>query len=205
MRLLLTRHETRAGGDSGLTLVELLVTTVLLGILGSLMTRAVVDTNSAFRVVDDQTQGLSDVRVAAERLDRDIRQARSVVCNPPGTAASLAAADPTCQYHLQVWIDYDSNYVQTPDETVTWSLAPSSRPGQFDLLRQVGTGPGVVEARTIVVQVAFTYDVQPGPAAPAPGQPHPVVVRVNMTYDANTRSGTTNKTVVFTGRLRNVG
>lgn len=194
----------RLRGDRGVTLVETLIVMVLLVIVSSLVTRAVIDSHKVVRIVDDQATGLADVRVASERLGRDIREARSVVCNPAGTAAPVATADPACQFHLQLWIDYDSDYVQQAAETVTWQLLASARPGQFDLARAVGSGPGVVQARSIVVQVAFSYDLQPTASAPAPGAAHTKVVNVDMTYDSNTRSGTSNKTVSFSGRLRNV-
>lgn len=189
--------------DRGLTLVEVLVTVVLLGIVGSLVTRAVIDSHKVVRITDDQTTGLADVRLAAERLGRDVRDARSVLCNPTGTPAALASADPTCVYHLQLWVDYNSDYVQQVDETVTWKLAPGPKAGQFDLVREVG-GLAVTQARTIVTQVAFGYDLPPGSAAPAAGAVSTRVVNVNMTYDALLGTGTGTKTVSFSGRLRNV-
>ncbi len=190
--------------DRGVTLVETLIVMILLAIVSTLVTRAVIDSHKVVRIVEDQTQGLADVRIASERLGRDIREARSVVCNPAGTPAPIVAADPTCEDHLQLWIDYDSDYAQQADETVTWSLDTSTRPDQFDLVRTVGAGAGQVQARTIVIQVAFGYDLPPTATAPAPGAAHTTVVNVNMTYDSNTKSGTQNKTVSFTGRLRNV-
>lgn len=190
-------------GDRGISLVEVLVVMLLLGTVGSVTLRAVVDTHKVVRITDDQTQGLSDVKLAAERLGRDIRDARSVLCNPAGTPSALATADPSCQYHLQLWVDYNSDYSQQAAETVTWQLAASSRPGQFDLVRTVD-GASVVQARTIVTQVAFTYDRMPGSTAPAPGAQTTELVKVNMTYDAVVKYGTTSKAVAFTGRLRNV-
>lgn len=193
----------RTSGDTGVSLVEVLVVMVLLAVVSTLITRAVLDSHKVVRMTDDQTQGLADVRIAAERLGRDIREARSVVCNPAGTPPALATADPNCIYHLQLWVDYDSDYFQDVDETVTWSLSPSTSPGQFDLARTVD-GDLRVQARTIVTQVAFSYDLQPGATAPAAGSAHTTQVNVNMTYDAVTNSGTTPKTVAFSGRLRNV-
>ena len=193
----------RTTDDRGVTLVETLIVLVLVGIIGTITTRAVVDSHKVARITEDQTSGLSDVRIAAERLGRDIRDARSVVCNPTGTPAALAAADPTCIYHLQLWVDYNSDYVQQADETVTWQLATSSRPGQYDLIRTVN-GAAKTQARTIVTQVAFGYDLQPGATAPAPGAASTKVVNVNMTYDAIKPYGTSNKSVSFTARLRNV-
>lgn len=197
------KAQGRATGDEGITLVEVLLVMVLLAIVSTLVTRAVIDSHKVVRMTDDQTQGLADVRIAAERLGRDIRESRSVVCNPTGTPAALAAADPTCQYHLQLWIDDNSDYVQEVAETVTWSLVAGADPGQFDLVRSVG-GAAQTQARTIVTQVAFSYDLQPQAVAPAPGAAHTTRVDVNMTYDAVTNSGTSDRTVSFTGRLRNV-
>lgn len=190
--------------DAGVTLVETLLVMVLLAIVSTLVTRAVLDSHKVVRLVTDQSDGLADVRIASERLGRDIREARSVVCNPVGTPAAIAAADPTCQSHLQLWIDYDSNYVQTTDETVTWRLAPGTRPGQFDLVRAAGAVTVVVEARTIVTNIAFNYDLPPLATVPAPGAAHTTRVIVGMGYDAVLNSGTQLKTVSFTGRLRNV-
>lgn len=193
-----------ATSDAGVTLVETLVVMVLLAIVGTLVTRAVMDTHQIVRLTDDQTQGLADVRIASERLGRDVREARSVLCNPAGTPSALASADPNCLYHLQLWIDYNADYAQQVEETVTWRLDPSGDPGHYDLVRAVGTGTGIVQSRTIVTQVAFAYDLQPGAVPPAPGAPHTTRVDVDMTYDAVRNSGTSNKTVSFTARLRNV-
>jgi prepilin-type N-terminal cleavage/methylation domain-containing protein len=187
--------------DRGLSLVEVLVAMVLLTIVGSLVTRAMIDSHKVVRITEDQTQGLADVRIASERLSRDIRDARSVLCNPTGTPPALAAADPTCLYHLQLWIDYNSNYVQEPAETVTWQLTPNG--DQFDMSRVVN-GVGRVQARSIVTQVAFSYDLPPGSTMPAPGAAQTKSVRVQMTYDSMTNTGTSQKAVAFTARLRNV-
>jgi prepilin-type N-terminal cleavage/methylation domain-containing protein len=187
--------------DRGLSLVEVLVAMVLLTIVGSLVTRAMIDSHKVVRITEDQTQGLADVRIASERLSRDIRDARSVLCNPIGTPPALAAADPTCLYHLQLWIDYNSNYVQEPAETVTWQLTPNG--DQFDMSRVVN-GVGRVQARSIVTQVAFSYDLPPGSTMPAPGAAQTKSVRVQMTYDSMTNTGTSQKAVAFTARLRNV-
>lgn len=198
------RPEARIRGDHGVTLVETLIVMVLLAIVSTLVTRAVIDSHKVVRIVEDQASGLADVRLASERLGRDLREARSVLCNPTGTDPALITADPTCQDHLQLWVDYNSDYVQQVSETVTWRLVPSARPNQFDVARSVGAGASVVQARSIVDRVAFAYDYAPSSTPPAPGAAHTRVVNVDMTYDSNTRSGTSDKTVSFSGRLRNV-
>lgn len=190
-------------GADGFTLIELMVAMVLLSVVGTLVGRAIIDAHKMVRLTDDQTQGLSDVRVAGERLVRDVRDARSVVCNPAGTPAALAAADQICRYHLQLWVDYNSDYAQQASETVTWQLRAGSYAGQFDLLRTAG-GAEAVEARTIVTQVAFSYDLLPAATAPLPGALHTTAVTTDMSYDAVLARGTSTKTVSLTARLRNV-
>jgi Tfp pilus assembly protein PilW len=190
--------------DEGTTLVELLVTIIIMGVVGAIVTSAMVGAHVLFRSTEDQSAGLQDVRVASERLGRDVRDARAVLCNPAGTPAVLVASDPTCQYHLQVWIDYNSNYKQDASETVTWNLQPRGTTTYYDLVRSLGTAPSVVEARTIIDQIAFAYDLQPGSTQPAPGASHTTTVNTNMTYDARRNAGTSSRTVTFSARLRNV-
>ena len=203
MRSVQERWGERTRSDDGVTLVETLVVMVLMTIIGTILLVAVVDSNKLARATNDQTQGLTDMRIATERLTRDIRDARSVLCNPSGTTAALVS-DTTCTYHLQLWSDYNSDYVQQTSETVTWHLRAGASAGQYDLVRQVSGQSEIVEARTIVKNVAFTYDLLPGAVTPAPGDPHTTTVGVDMFYDAFLKSGTTTKTVSVTARLRNV-
>jgi len=189
--------------DAGVTLVELLVSTVLMAVIGLVTTTAFVDAHKLYRVSDDETTGLADVRTAAERLAQDVRDARSVLCNPAGTPAALATADPTCVRHLQLWVDYNSDYVQQSSETVTWQLINTSVPGHHDLIRLIGS-VSQTEARTIVSQVAFNYDVLPAASAPAPGMAHTTTVNTGVSYDARLSDGSTPRTTSFSARLRNV-
>ncbi len=178
------------------------MTMVLLAVVGTIVLQAVLDSHKLVRVTNDQTEGLADVRVATERLTRDVRGSRSVLCNPPGTPAALLS-DTTCAYHLQLWIDYNSDYKQQTDETITWNLRTAGA-GKYDLVRTAGAGVAAVQARTIVQNVAFTYDKLPGAVQAAPGAPQTTTVNVNMFYDAQLGSGTSTKTVSVTARLRNV-
>jgi prepilin-type N-terminal cleavage/methylation domain-containing protein len=185
--------------DRGVSLVELLITIILMGTVSMFVTGAVIDANKAVQVSNNETQGLSDVRIAIERLARDIRDARAVTCDG-------AAADPTCANHLQLWIDYDSNYVENDStgERITWQLRPRVS-GQYDLVRTASNGADRVEARTIVQNVAFSYDYPPGTTAPAPGTAHTTLVNVNMYYNAIRAASTpSTRTVSLSVRLRNV-
>ena len=188
--------------DAGTTLAETIVSMMLLGVLGTVVLAATLSVTKTQRVADDDTRGQEDVAVVVDRLSRDIRDARGVVCDG-------AASDPECKTHLQLWIDYNSNYKQDSDETITWKLRSGADGVHYDMVRVVA-GTTQVEARTIVENVAFKYPNGTGgysvPSAvqPAPGMPTNRVVEVKMTYDAVSEGGTGKRTVAFTGLLRNV-
>jgi prepilin-type N-terminal cleavage/methylation domain-containing protein len=193
-------REQRRYDDSGMTLVEMLVSIVLLSVLGGLVLAATLATQRSLRLADDETRGQEDVVVVVDRLGRDIRDARGVVCDG-------ASYDPFCTNHLQLWADYNSNYKQDPGETITWALRAGPDGEHFDVVRSTDGGPEQVVGRTIVSDVAFEYSppaYPPGPSQPAPGVPTTNEVLVNMTYDALRESGTDFRTVEFSAMLRNV-
>ena len=179
------RFRTRLGrGDDGLTLIELLVTMVLVSIVLTLTMSAFQASSRVYNATDDDSSGLSDARQVAERLGRDIRDARGV--DPGATTAKLV-----------LWIDANSDYIRQPSESVTWQLQPSATSlGHFDILRIAGGTTTVVEARSLVSQIAFTYNV------PAPNT---TVVTTEVSYDAYVGTGSAPRTLYFVDRLRNVG
>jgi prepilin-type N-terminal cleavage/methylation domain-containing protein len=188
----------RGPSESGVTLVELLVSIALMSVVSSLVTAGIVASNRVLRNNDDESRGLADVRKVSERLGRDLRESRSVVCDG-------AVTDPTCQRHLQLWIDDNSDYKQQSSETITWQLQPASAdPSHFNMIRSSATGTTAVEARTIVSNVAFTYDYPPGAVAPGATALHTKVVNVDITYDAVVGQSTGQRSITFSERLRNV-
>jgi prepilin-type N-terminal cleavage/methylation domain-containing protein len=178
--------------DAGLTLVELLVSMILLGVVGSLVTAAVVNASGALVHTEDENKGLQDAKVILDRMGRDVRQARGVVCDG-------AAADPTCTYHLQLWVDSNSDYVQQAAEVITWQLEPNGE--HYDVFRTVGTGTSALrqkQASTLIVQTVFEYE--PGVDIAASQ-----IVKIDLTYDAKVGLGTKERNASFIARLRNKG
>ena len=180
---MLSRRGHERADDAGIGLVELLVTSFLLGVVSLLVLNASVTTHRMFGVSDGESRGLADLRTVTERLDRDLRAARGV--------------DPSSnQSQLTLWIDYNSDYKQQANETVTWQLVVDPRDTRhFDVVRSFSGGSTQVEGRTLVSQIAFTYDVPP------PGTRQ---VSVQMTYDATLARTTGLRTANFQDRLRNV-
>jgi prepilin-type N-terminal cleavage/methylation domain-containing protein len=183
----------RRRGDEGFTLVELMVAIILTGILGGVLTIAFATTVRAQKTGEDESTGLGDVRAVIEQMGRDIRDARAVTCDG-------AAWDPTCKSHLQLWIDYNSNYkIDSATEIVTWQLVAAGDGTHYQVTRTVGGSTRVV-ARSLIVQVAFTYDAQPTSTSTSPTTD----VTTTMTYDSLVGIGTGSRQVTFTERLRNV-
>jgi Tfp pilus assembly protein PilW len=191
------RQRLHPNGDDGTTLVETIVAILIMSVLGAIILAATIATQRSLRVSDNETTGQNDVALAVDLLSRDIRSARGVVCDQ-------VAPDTTCQAHLQLWIDANSNYKQDSGETVTWRLRLASDNVHYDLVRETDGGNSKTAATTIVQNVAFAYDTQPKTTQPAPGQPTTRVVSVKMFYNANPSAGTGTRTVAFSTLLRNV-
>lgn len=197
----------RLRGDSrGVTLIELLVTMILMGIVGSLVLSAVIQTQRVITHNDDENRGLQDAKVILDRLGRDVREARGVVCDG-GLAdpTDPTSADPYCKSHLQVWIDFNSDYIKQDSEVVTWRLQADPDGVHFDVYRFVGTvsPTSKIEAKSLIVKIAFSYDAVDGSGNPA--FDHVQQVLMNMKYDAIVGRGVDIRTVAFAARLRNKG
>ena len=187
-----------------MTLVELLVTMTLLGVVSSLVVGATVIASRTFLATNDENQGLADAKVVMDRVARDIRESRGVVCDggaaDPGKPEVL---DENCAAHLQLWIDDDSDYAQDNAEIVTWQLRESEDGEHYDVWRIQGNGEGdnvPVEqkiASSLIVQTLFTYNADVPEDA--------TVVDVRMQYDALIGVGNDTREANVSARLRNKG
>jgi len=187
-----------------MTLVELLVSIVLLGVVSALVSSAVVQAQRLFVRNDDEGRGLADAKIVLERLGRDVREAREALCDGGLADTSVpTSADPNCAAHLQVWIDDNSDYLQQPSEVVTWRLRKAQDGSHFDVLRIQGNGLSgnvpttTVLATSLIVRTLFTYDT----AVPQ----NATLVNVSMKYDAIVGAGSDIREAVFSARLRNKG
>jgi prepilin-type N-terminal cleavage/methylation domain-containing protein len=184
LRSIRARLRGHAGADAGVTLVELSVAIFLFGIVSTMFFTAFAVTGRTFTRVDDESTGLADVRKVSERLGRDIRNARGV---DAGATASK----------LVLWIDSNSDYRRSADESVTWELRTiAGDADHFDVIRKQGAETEVIEARSLVSEIAFEYDL-PAPATQ--------VVATTLNYDAFAGTGAAQRTLYFAERLRNAG
>jgi prepilin-type N-terminal cleavage/methylation domain-containing protein len=184
LRAVRARLRGQDSADAGVTLVELSVAIFLFGIVSTMFFTAFAVTGRTFTKVDDEATGLADVRKVSERLGRDVRNARGV---DAGATASK----------LVLWIDSNSDYRRSADESVTWELRTiAGDADHFDVIRKQGAATEVVEARSLVSEIAFEYDV-PAPATQ--------VVATTLNYDAFAGTGAAKRTLYFAERLRNAG
>lgn len=201
----MTPRDTR---DAGFTLIELLVSISLLSVLGMVMMFGVQNNYQLHRSTVDESFGLADVKTVVERLGRDVRSARSLA---PGATAS----------ELVLWVDFNSDYLETPDEIVTWQLVQESESGvQYNVIRQTEGGDPTIQARTLVSDIAFCYWTESAdptqtdcagslPAAAPDGLSAEDAASVRLvttttTYDAKPGAGVEPRQVAFSSRLRNV-
>jgi len=192
------RRHLAARNAAGMSLVEVLVAMSLMMVVSALLVTGVVSVSKGLVHADDESRGLGDVKAVAERLDRDIREARGVVCD--GANLPDGTPDAGCQSHLQIWIDLNSNYKLDSGETVTWQLVPLGDAHHYQVIRSIG-GTSKVEASSLVVNFAFSYDTAPTATFTTT---RTRLVTTGMTYDALYGIGTGNRTLNFTTRLRNV-
>lgn len=198
LRRLVRRH---LRGEEGMTLIELLITMILLGVVSTLVVTAVIQSSRILTHNDDEATGLADAKVILDRLGRDIREARSVVCDgsfaDPTDAASV---DVTCERHLQLWVDSNSDYIKQPSEVITWQLQKNGDHIHNDVFRVVGTGAGATshrQASSLIVNALFKYDRGTGIAATA----HEV--NISLTYDSIVGRGSAPRVASLSAQLRN--
>jgi prepilin-type N-terminal cleavage/methylation domain-containing protein len=191
------RRRIARRGERGMTLIELLVSMTLLAVVSSLVAVGVQEAARVLTHNDDENRGLQDAKVILDRLSRDIRQARGVVCDGAG-------GDTYCREHLQLWIDADSDYLEDPEEVVTWRLADNPDGEHYDVWRVQGVSPATprqtLQASALIVKTLFTYDVGPS-VDPSPA----TLVSLNMEYDALIGRGTLLRKAFVSVRLRNKG
>lgn len=199
-----TLLQRRLHHDAGLTLVELLVTMFLTGVVGSLVVGAVVQAGRVLTQTDDEERGLQDAKVILDRLGRDVRESRGVECDG-GLAdpTDATSTDPDCASHLQLWVDANSDYIRQPTEVITWRLQLNDDGVHYDVWRVAGTGAGGSpvtrqrQASSLIVGIAFKYDSATFDDVQQ--------VQMRMFYDSIIDRGSGEREVAFNARLRNKG
>jgi hypothetical protein len=169
--------------DAGISLPEVLIGSILMAVVASICVGVVVNVTGALGKTDNDLRGLQDMRTLQERLSRDLLQARGV------TSASTAS-------DLTVWIDDNSDYVQSSTELYRWRIADPATGALRQMQRvNVGTGTTEIIARTVLSSTAFTY---------APTTPDTAtVVQVDLQYNPGVGALNKPRRLYFSTRMRN--
>lgn len=80
-------------GEAGMTLVELLVAILILGIVGAMVLTSVVQATRTSADATTRTNALTDLERGIERIGREVRVADPLVIDPDGVCNTLAAGD----------------------------------------------------------------------------------------------------------------
>ncbi len=195
-----------ARAQRGMTLVELLVAVFMLAIIGAISVAVFMSSSETYGRTDDDVRGQQDIKAVTERLTKDLRAARGIEGGQSATA-TLPALPASNASQLVVWIDANSDYVQSPGETVLWQVTASlSSPGHFDVTRTVIGGTTVVVGTSVIDAFAFKYFTTAGttPLAFTPTEVEKAgIVEVQLKYDAILGSYLGEKFNIYQVRLRN--
>lgn len=122
----------RLSGEAGLTLVEMLVVIIMLGMLGTLFMSVVISTKTSATNTQQQTNINEEARLAVNRMARELRQASGLVAvlNPDGSTFSTTAVTA-----VTFSADFDGDGcingvapTPTPTPAPTCSVANSNNP-----------------------------------------------------------------------------
>lgn len=83
----------RLTGDAGITLIEVVITMGIMTVVGAVFTAAVAQAYRVSNTVDARTQAQTQIRLAVQRLDQQIRYAYDITA--PSTPEEAAAAGST--------------------------------------------------------------------------------------------------------------
>lgn len=146
------------GGESGFSLVELLIVIALLSVVAGATTSVIIATSRSNQFGEELRRVMDDGRVSLDRIRTELRGGRRVLS---GTATKV-----------HWWTDQDQDGFQDSSEKITYCVAPltstngndcfatTPASGQFQLLRYTDAGgPANARsiARTLVNASLFTY------------------------------------------------
>jgi prepilin-type N-terminal cleavage/methylation domain-containing protein len=202
----------RAGGEDGFTLVELLVTIMIMGIVMGGLSSVVVTTMRNEQYQRELQDVIDDGRISITRIRQEVRGARRVFANSSGD-------------RLHFWVDQDQNALDDdPAELICYVVEPIGPTGtQWQISRWTNAlnpsdcAPGAVPAGQAARVVASTL-VSPDPSnptlAPQPFSFDPVPggiadpptrqVDVSLDLEVVAERGPDRVLVEGTIRLRNV-
>jgi prepilin-type N-terminal cleavage/methylation domain-containing protein len=122
--------------QAGFTLVELLVVTVLLGVIGAIAVQGIVITMERQRATAQRIEGLHELEIAVQRASRDLRAANPLVLSETRPATTMIGAR-----------------IQREAETLIVSYGLEEEGGEQVLVQRTAVEGETVQVRQLVTQV----------------------------------------------------
>jgi prepilin-type N-terminal cleavage/methylation domain-containing protein len=138
--------------DSGMTLIELLVTMVLMGVIGSVVTAGVVTSMRDQRRAQSRLDAVTTTQRALERVTKDIRAADPLVAADATSVTTLVYHGTQCQQR-RYYVDATNQLVQ---EIAKYPASTTCA----DKTGTLGTASSRVLVKTVVnttAQPVFAY------------------------------------------------
>lgn len=165
--------------ERGITLVEMMVAMAISAVVSLLLLAALSMVFRVDRFTRQDSQALGELRIATERFQKEMRQARKVYADSTATS-------------VHFWVDYNRDNQQNQSEKLTWRQETIS--GETRLVRTNEAGSSFIEAVDLVPGSPFLYN-------PAPEDT--TVVTITLTADVSPGAQPSGRTVRTRVRLRN--
>lgn len=196
----------RLRSQAGLTLVEMLVVMVILGIVGTATVSVISATSRTHQFTSSLQEVIDDGRLSLARIRTEVRAARRVL---ETSCESASVCEPSSRLHF--WVDQNQNRVPEDVEFICY-LTENIGAGQWQLVRwddakagcSGATRPATasVLAKTLVDPLPFK-DFEAQPTAD-PNDAETRLVTVLLDLEVLGRRGPDSIKVEATVRLRNV-
>ena len=184
--------------ERGVTLVELMVAILMLGVVTSTVFTVILNTQRTERFTSQVQDTMDDARLSLENIRQEIRAARMVF------ATSTART-------MYFWVDQNQDTIQDPSEKICYHVADiAGDPGRYTLERWTGSQGDCDPASISVPAGSHTIAATLRNTDPFTYTPTPTAtqatreVAIHMVFDVNTDAGPSAFAVDGTVRLRNV-
>jgi len=135
---------SRGGSDAGMTLIELLVTMILMGVIGSVVTAGVVSAMQDQRRATSRLDAVTSTQRALERVTKDLRAADPLVAADAQSVTTLVYHGTSCQQRRY--------YVNATNQLVQ---EIAKYPASTTCANRTGT-PGTATSNVLVTKVVNT-------------------------------------------------
>lgn len=163
MNDLTARPDIRHARERGMTLIELLVTTTILGIVILVVTGILLNTSKVQSRTVRRAEVQASSRQALSLMTTEIRQAGADPGNPPAGIVGVVAADAKL-LHVRADLNGDG-MIQTaePSEDVTYRYNDTTRV----VTRDPGSGPATILTNVASMQLSY-FDAANAAVTPLP-------------------------------------